>query len=380
LWAIIPRLTGTSAGHSFLKRSLMSADTAQHIRERRAQRLIHRAVHATRMGWYAGLYRLSRRLTTPTPAAPGVAERMPPPAQLRADLLALIEQDLTHIEAGLYRMPEEVVPGPTALRQAARYLADLRAVDRRRRAGDGQEVFRARGDRRLPRYYLQNFHYQTDGYLSRRSAELYDFQVEVLFGGSADLMRRQALAPIARHIARRHQAALRLIDIGCGTGRFLSQVKSNWPRLHVTGVDLSPYYLSEARDRLSSWSRVSLVEGAAEKLPYADCGFDIVTSVYLLHELPRRVRHAALSEMARVLKPGGLLVLVDSLQRGDRPEYQALMDHFPSAFHEPYYEDYTQDDLSAVLRAAGLVPAAVELAYLSRILIATRPAGSTPFG
>ena len=127
----------------------MSADTAQPLRERRAQRLMHRAAHATRMGWYAGLYRLSRSLTTPTPAAPGVAERMPPPAQLRADLLALIEQDLAHIEAGLYRMPEEVVPGPAALRQAARYLADLRAVDRRRRAGDGQEVFRARGDRRL---------------------------------------------------------------------------------------------------------------------------------------------------------------------------------------------------------------------------------------
>ncbi len=325
------------------------------------------------MGWFAGLYRISRRLTTPTPAAPEVARRMPSAATLRADLEALIERDLENIERGLYRAPESVLPGPVALRQAARYLADLRAVDRRRRAKDGQEVFRTGGARGFPRYYLQNFHYQTDGYLSRRSAELYDTQVEVLFGGSADLMRRQALAPIARHLAGRGHAGLRLADVGCGTGRFLAQIKSNWPRLPVTGLDLSPYYLAEARGRLAPWSRVSLVEGAAEALPFADECFDLVTSVYLLHELPRRVRHAGLGEMARVLKPGGLLVLVDSLQRGDRPDYEALMDHFTAAFHEPYYDDYTRDDLAQVLVRAGLTPGGVERAYFSRIMVAAKP-------
>jgi ubiquinone/menaquinone biosynthesis C-methylase UbiE len=350
----------------------MSAEAAPSTPERRLARLAYRAAHATRMGWYAGLYRLSRRLTTPTPAAPGVAERMPGLAQLRADLEALIEQDLANIDAGLYRMPEDVLPGPAALRQAARYIADLRAVDRRRRAKDGQEVFRSKENGRFPRYYLQNFHYQTDGYLSRRSAELYDFQVEVLFGGSADLMRRQALAPIARHIAGRRHGELRLLDVACGTGRFLAQVKSNWPRLPVTGIDLSPFYLAEARDRLEPWSRVSLVEGAAEKLPFPDDRFDLVTSVFLLHELPRKVRHAALTEMARVLKPGGLLILVDSLQRGDKPEYEALMDHFPAAFHEPYYDDYTRDELEPVLERAGLAPAGVELAYFAKIAKAAK--------
>jgi ubiquinone/menaquinone biosynthesis C-methylase UbiE len=351
----------------------MTVETAPLTAERRAARLAYRAAHATRMGWFAGLYRLSRSLTRPTPAAPGIAERMPSLEQMRADLQALIEQDLANIEAGLYRMPEDVLPGPAALRQAARYMADLRAVERRRRAKDGQEVFRSGSVRGFPRYYLQNFHYQTDGYLSRRSAELYDFQVEVLFGGSADLMRRQALAPISKHIARRRHAELRLLDVACGTGRFLGQIKSNWPRLPVTGLDMSPYYLAEARDRLGAWSRVTLVEGAAEALPFPEGGFDIVTSVFLLHELPRKVRHAALTEMARVLKPGGILILVDSLQRGDRPDYEALMDHFPAAFHEPYYDDYTRDDLSSVLEQAGLAPPRVERAYFSRIMQATKP-------
>jgi ubiquinone/menaquinone biosynthesis C-methylase UbiE len=351
----------------------MSADIASPPAERRLARMAYRAAHATRMGWYAGLYRLSRSLTRPTPAAPGVAERMPSLEQMRADLQGLIEQDLANIEAGLYRMPEDVLPGPGALRQAARYMADLRAVERRRRAKDGQEVFRAGGTRGFPRYYLQNFHYQTDGYLSRRSAELYDFQVEVLFGGSADLMRRQALAPIARHIGGRRHSDLRLLDVACGTGRFLGQIKSNWPRLPVTGLDLSPYYLAEARDRLGSWSRVTLAQGAAEALPFPEGGFDIVTSVYLLHELPRKVRHAALAEMARVLKPGGLMILVDSLQRGDRPDYEALMDHFPTAFHEPYYDDYTRDDLGRVLEEAGLHQVRVDRAYFSRIMQGLKP-------
>jgi ubiquinone/menaquinone biosynthesis C-methylase UbiE len=312
-------------------------------------------------------------LTTPTRTAPGIAERMPTAEQLRAGLNALIEQDLANIEAGLYRMPEDVLPGPSALRLAIRYMADLRAVDLRRRTGDAQEVFRTNGSGEYPRYYLQNFHYQTDGYLSRRSAELYDMQVEVLFGGSADLMRRQALAPIARHLAGRSNSDTRLLDVGCGTGRFLVQIKSNWPRLKVAGVDLSPHYLAEARERLEAWSRVELVQGAAEELPFAEAEFDVVTSVFLLHELPRKVRHAALREMARVLKPGGMLVMVDSLQRGDRPEYEALLDHFPTAFHEPYYDDYTRDDLLAVLEGSGLQVAGVELAYFSRIVRAVKP-------
>ena len=351
----------------------MTAEVASSRPERRLSQAAYRMAHATRMGWYAGLYRLSKSLTTPTPATPELVERMPSLEQLRAGLDLLIEQDLANIAAGLYGMPEDVLPGPAAWRRAAQYLLDLRAVDRRRRARDGQEVFRTAEAGNYPRYYLQNFHYQTDGYLSRRSAELYDFQVEVLFGGTADLMRRQALAPISRYLRGRKHGELRLLDIACGTGGFLAQVKSNWPRLPVVGVDLSPHYLAEARRRLAPWSRVELLDAAAEALPFADASIDVATSIYLLHELPRKVRHAALREAARVLKPGGLLVLVDSLQRGDRPEYEALMDHFPAAFHEPYYEDYTRDDLAAALADAGLRPEGVDLAYFSRVMRAVKP-------
>ena len=71
----------------------------------------------------------------------------------------------------------------------------------------------------LPDYYRQNFHFQSDGWLSEHSATLYDTQVEVLFTGAADVMRRRAMKPIADWLAGRNQRELRGLDVGCGTGR-----------------------------------------------------------------------------------------------------------------------------------------------------------------
>jgi ubiquinone/menaquinone biosynthesis C-methylase UbiE len=337
-------------------------------------RTAYRLSQGLRMAWYSGLYRLTSQITSRVPAAPEVKARMPSRRDLMAGLEDLLARDLANIEAGRYRMPHDWLPRPAAwLTQAARYLVDLSEVERRRRHRDGQEVWREAERRGYPRYYLQNFHYQTDGYLSRRSAELYDVQVEVLFGGSADAMRRQALPPLGEHLAQRGIAGTRLLDVACGTGRFLGFVKDNWPRLETVGLDMSGAYLAAAGDALRPYRRVRLVEGAAERLPFADGSFDIVSCLYLLHELPRKVRRLAAAEISRALAPGGLLLLVDSLQLGDVPAYDALLEHFPVAFHEPYYADYVRDDLGAMFAAAGLRPEGTEIAYLSRVMRFRKP-------
>ncbi len=166
---------------------------------------------------------------------------------------------------------------------------------------------------RYPPYYRRKFHFQSDGYLSQASAERYDHQVEVLFGGGAAAMRRQALVPL-REALRRHGGAAgsaRLLDLGCGTGALLREVKRNYPRLAITGLDLSAPYLAVARRRLAPWSRVALIEAAAEAMPFAEAEFDIVSCVYLFHELPKQVRRAVVAEIRRVLKPGGRLIFVE---------------------------------------------------------------------
>ena len=73
-----------------------------------------------------------------------------------------------------------------------------------------------------------------------------------------------------------------------------------------------------------------------------------VTCVYLFHELPAAARRKAAAEMARVLKPGGILVLTDSVQYGDRPEWDKMLGMF-SKFNEPYYMSYISEDLGAAV-------------------------------
>ena len=76
--------------------------------------------------------------------------------------------------------------------------------------------------------------------------------------------------------------------------------------------------------------------------------------------------------MARVVKPGGLVVIVDSLQKGDRPDWDGLLDLFPHYFHEPYYAEYTAGCLEEWFGAAGLRPVSTELAFLSKVAAFTK--------
>ena len=55
-----------------------------------------------------------------------------------------------------------------------------------------------------------------------------------------------------------------------------------------------------------------------------------------------------------MLKPGGLFVFIDSLQMGDKPGWDGLLEAFPHRFHEPYYRHYSTDDLDGMFQAAGL--------------------------
>jgi ubiquinone/menaquinone biosynthesis C-methylase UbiE len=330
-------------------------------------RAAYNAAQAARVSWFFGQKMLAARLSRPVPLPDRLKGRpMPDRQKILADLWALLQQDWRNIEAGLYAPPEDGPRNPlAALAQAVDFFADLREVEARRHGGrDGRKLSEPPPGR-YPRYYLQPFHFQSGGYLSEGSAERYDHQVEVLFGGGAAAMRRQALVPLKAALDGRRRA--RLLDIGCGTGRFLRDVKRNWPRLDVVGLDLSPYYLAVARRELAAWSRVRLVDGAAERLPFADAQFDAVTAVYLFHELPPAVRRAVGAEIRRVLKPGGSLVLVDSLQKGDEPLYDAMLDYFPLAFHEPYYASYVATDLDRLFEP-GLARAERFPAYFSKIV------------
>ncbi|NJK72702.1 MAG: class I SAM-dependent methyltransferase [Synechococcaceae cyanobacterium SM2_3_60] len=224
-----------------------------------------------------------------------------------------------------------------------------------------------------PDYYIQNFHHQTNGYLSDLSASLYDLQVELLFGGSADAMRRRIVRPLVDYAARWGKSQ-RILDVACGTGRTLRLLRQSLPDVQLVGTDLSPAYLRKANQLLSELpgELPQLIQAPGEALPFTDNYFDALTTVFLFHELPRAVRQPVIAEMVRVTKPGGVIVICDSIQIEDSPELQESMEAFAQIFHEPYYRDYIRDDLGAYLTAAGCEILEVTSHFMSRYTVARK--------
>jgi len=336
-------------------------------------RLTYAARQTARVAWYAGHYAAGRRLLKPMPKPAYPVGPTPSRAEMTADMRGLFEREWQDIAQGLFPAPRPLAPDPAEfLRRSLLYFRDLPQVDARRHGKlDGELPPGQQGDG-LPGYYRQNFHFQSDGWLSDQSARLYDTQVEVLFTGAADVMRRRALKPIAEWLQSRNQRSLKALDVGCGTGRLLASLHQAWPGLRLVGLDLSPPYLVEARRLIGRTARVKLIEGAAEALPFDDGNLDLVVSSFLMHELPSAVRSRALSEMARVLKPDGLVVVVDSMQKSDHPAWDGLLDLFPHYFHEPYYADYVSGSLEASAKEAGLTLFSSERAFLSKVAAFTK--------
>ena len=179
--------------------------------------------------WLRGAQRAVRRLSEGAErrvnkARPGAYPNLPVPDRKRlyADMAILLEQDLANIEAGIYPLPADHDGSLlTLLRRSRIFFEDLPAIHRRRESSTHNEV-RAKGTRgKRPRYYLQNFHFQTGGWMMDDLASRYDTQVEVLFNGTANATRRQALPQLHEIFAGRDQRKLRLPISAAGQGAFL---------------------------------------------------------------------------------------------------------------------------------------------------------------
>jgi len=330
---------------------------------------------AARVSWYIGHYFASQRFRQAPAADAPVRPRRAGPglARILEEMGALFARDLANADRGLYPPPRDHDGSLVALANRSRkYFADLPVAAERKAEGRGTEVYSHALAEDLPAYFLQNFHFQTGGYLTEDSAQLYDMQVEVLFSGTANAMRRQCLVPIGEFIRGKDQRKLKLLDVASGTGRFVRFVKQAFPRLAVTASDLSEAYLAEARQHVKPYSGVDFKTAKAEALPFEDASFDIVTCIYLFHEVPPSVRREIAREFARVLKPGGLLVFMDSLQTGDLPEFDGTLDSFPANFHEPYYKSYLGEDLRAIFTDAGLEFVSADPVFLSKRVVAQK--------
>ncbi len=124
-------------------------------------------------------------------------------------------------------------------------------------------------------------------------------------------------------ILRRSEAAIRslaqvkpgdkVLDVGCGPGR-LTLAAQGWvgPAGEAHGVDPSPEMIETARrNAAQAGLPVQFQKGVVEALPFPDATFDVVMSRLVVHHLPGDLKRRGLAEMRRVLKPGGVCLVVD---------------------------------------------------------------------
>jgi ubiquinone/menaquinone biosynthesis C-methylase UbiE len=342
-----------------------------------ADRRIHAARATIKAVWWGAAAMATRAITRRpgnAPAKSTPSAEPPPEGLVRTAWLQALEKDVGDVARGLYPpMSDGPLDPVAAFRSVVDVLSDARQVDERRRRRGGAETRANIADAgAYPNYYRQNFHFQSGGWFTVESARRYEAQVETLFAGAAGAMRRRALALLAQAWSERDHRGLAVVDIACGAGAFLGDLRAAFPRARLAGVDLSPAYLAEAARR----SGVSaLVQANAEHLPFADASLDAVTCIYLFHELPPRIRPVIADEIGRVLKPGGLLAFADSIQPSDDPRLARLLEVFPAYFHEPFYGTYSETDLPALFCEDGLTLAAQDTAFLTKALLFEKKAG-----
>ena len=110
-----------------------------------------------------------------------------------------------------------------------------------------------------------------------------------------------------------------VLDVGCGTGSLALEARRRvGERGYVRGIDPGPRQIARARSKAQrAHLSIDFQVGVIEHLPFANQTFDVVLSTLMMHHLPGDLKRAGLAEIARVLKPGGRLLILDMKDLAD---------------------------------------------------------------
>ncbi len=151
---------------------------------------------------------------------------------------------------------------------------------------------------------------------------------------------RQRTATLARL-----QPGEQVLDVGCGTGTLAMEVARRVGRAgRVAGVDPGTEQIARARAKAARRNvPIEFQIGVIEQLPFPDQTFDVVFSTLMMHHLPAGLKRQGLAEIARVLKPGGRLIIADFKRKQERTGQAARFHAGGSSMH----------DLAAIVSEAG---------------------------
>lgn len=166
------------------------------------------------------------------------------------------------------------------------------------------------------------------------------------------------------------RAGMRAIDIATGTGaqaRAFAEAGAS-----VVAIDLSPRMLSIAKRKHGDFD-IEFVEGDATALHVHNASVDASCVSFALHEMPASVRARVVDEMARVTRPGGLVVIVDYALPRNRV-WRWVVYHAIKLYERDHYADFIDSELSALLARSKISIHAEYRALLgvARVVICTR--------
>jgi ubiquinone/menaquinone biosynthesis C-methylase UbiE len=141
------------------------------------------------------------------------------------------------------------------------------------------------------------------------------------------------------------QPGEQVLDVGCGTGTLAIEVARRVGRAgRVAGVDPGTQQIGRARAKAARRHvPIEFQIGVIEQLPFPDQTFDVAFSTLMMHHLPAPLKRQGLAEIARVLKPGGRLVIADFARKQER-QGQAARFHAGGS---------SMQDLAALVKEAG---------------------------
>lgn len=145
----------------------------------------------------------------------------------------------------------------------------------------------------------------------------------------------------------------RILDVGTGTGYLAFPLAQAHPDCTVTGLDITPGAIEANRSRAAalglSHLRFDLYDGL--RYPYPDGHFDLIVTRYALHHFPDLT--AAAADMARVLSPGGRVLIADPMRHPEDKE--RLIDRFMALKQDGHVAFRTVEELDRIFARCGLI-------------------------
>jgi ubiquinone/menaquinone biosynthesis C-methylase UbiE len=229
----------------------------------------------------------------------------------------------------------------------------IAALDRAEREGPG--TIELDPSFVYPEYYDRvAFHIQPGSYHRNPLAGyLYHYGLKIFTQGASDndeLHRRMVrLLPTPRDGVVR-----RVLDLGCTIGQTTTALKERFPDAEVIGIDAAAPMVRYAHKRAVDMGiEIHLKQRLAEQTGFPSNSFDLVFAYILFHEIPREVADRVIAEAHRVLRPGGVFIVVDFPNRdpNGKPDWADYARDFDADFNgEPYSVDFVYRDFSAQLR------------------------------